>query len=377
MTRLEEIETRKVEIREEVEATEEIEKVEELTEEVAALEEEEKQIEEHEKVQEEAKELEEKSFKAKEIIKEERKIMENKELRNSKEYVDAYAEYIKTGEDKELRSLLTENVNGGDVAVPEIVYDFVKTAWEKSDIMSLVNRVNVKGNLKVNFELTAGEATIHTEGSETSVPEEELTLGIVELKPQSIKKWIGISDEVYDMRGEAFLRYIYDELTQKIVKKATDALIGLIAQLPQTATASSPSANIVNEAPALGTVANAIANLSDEATDITIVMNKLTWGAFKAAQYAGGYAVDPFEGCRVVFNNTLPAYSTASADAVYMIVGDFRQGALVNLPNGDGVDIKFDDTTLMTDDIIRILGRQYIGFGVVADKSFALVTKPE
>lgn len=59
-----------------------------------------------------------------------------------------------------------------------------------------------------------------------------------------------------------------------------------------------------------------------------------------------------------------------------MIVGDFRQGTLVNLPNGDGVDIKFDDTTLMTSDIIRILGREYIGMGVVADKAFTLITKP-
>lgn len=375
MTRLEEIEARKLEIREELEATEEVEKVEELNQEVEALNEEVSQIEEQQEEQEVAEEMETAPI-VDEVIKEEKKVMDNKELRNSKEYIDAYAEYVKTGEDKELRSLLTENVSG-EVAVPEMVYDLVKTAWEKSDIMSLVNKVNVKGNLKVNFELTAGEATIHTEGSETSVPEEELTLGIVELKPASIKKWIGISDEVYDMRGEAFLRYIYDELTQKIVKKATDSLIGIIASLPAQATATSVSANEIAEAPAVGTVANAIANLSDEASDITVVMNKLTWGSFKEVQYANGYAVDPFEGCRVVFNNTLPAYSTASDGDVYMIVGDFRQGALVNLPNGDGVDIKFDDTTLMTDDIIRILGRQYIGLGAVADKAFALVSKPE
>lgn len=375
MTRLEEIEARKLEIREELEATEEVEKVEELNQEVEALNEEVSQIEEQQEEQEVAEEMETAPI-VDEVIKEEKKVMDNKELRNSREYIDAYAEYVKTGEDKELRSLLTENVSG-EVAVPEMVYDLVKTAWEKSDIMSLVNKVNVKGNLKVNFELTAGEATIHTEGSETSVPEEELTLGIVELKPASIKKWIGISDEVYDMRGEAFLRYIYDELTQKIVKKATDSLIGIIASLPAQATATSVSANEIAEAPAVGTVANAIANLSDEASDITVVMNKLTWGSFKEVQYANGYAVDPFEGCRVVFNNTLPAYSTASDGDVYMIVGDFRQGALVNLPNGDGVDIKFDDTTLMTDDIIRILGRQYIGLGAVADKAFALVSKPE
>jgi HK97 family phage major capsid protein len=374
MSRKEEIEARKLELREEIESAENTEKVEELNEEVDALKEEEQQLEAQEENEETAQELEEKKVNAKEIVKEERKMTE--EIRNSKEYIDAYAEYIKTGEERELRSLLTENVNG-DVAIPEMVYDIVKTAWEKSDIMSLVTKVNVKGNLKVNFELTAGEATIHTEGSETSVPEEELTLGIVELKPQSIKKWIGISDEVYDMRGQAFLNYIYDELTQKIVKKATDELIRIIANLPATATASSVSANAVASAPALGTIAEAIANLNDEASDITIVMNKLTWGAFKQVQYDGNYAIDPFEGCRVVFNNSLPAYDTATAGKPYMIVGDFRLGALVNLPNGDGVDLKFDDTTLMTDDIIRILGRQYIGMGAVSDKAFALVTKPQ
>ena len=375
MTRKEEIEARKMEIREEVEKTDNLEEVEKLNEEVEALNAEETQIENQEQEKEITEEMEEKSVK--EVVKEERKMENNQELRNSKEYIDAYAEYIKTNDDKELRSLLTENVSGGKVAVPELVYDFVKTAWEKSDIMSLVNKVNVTGNLKVNFELTAGEATVHTEGSETSVPEEELTLGIVELKPVSIKKWIGISDEVYDMRGEAFLRYIYDELTQKIVKKATDELIDIIANLPSTATASSVSANQVTSAPALGTVAEAIANLSDEATDITIVMNKLTYSAFKQAQYAASYPADIFEGARVVFNNSLPAYADATAGKAYMIVGDFRLGALVNLPNGDGVDLKFDDTTLMTDDIIRILGRQYIGMNAVADKAFALVVKPE
>ena len=375
MNRLEEIEARKLELREELEKAEEPEKVEEINNEVEALNEEKQEIETHQEEEKQAEDLEEKKSMAKEIKMEERKIMKE-EVRNSQEYINAYAEYIKTGEEKELRSLLTENVSG-DVAIPDMVYDIVKTAWEKSDIMSLVTRVNVKGNLKVNFELTGGEATIHTEGSETSVPEEELTLGIVELKPVSIKKWIGISDEVYDMRGQAFLNYIYDELTQKIVKKATDSLIGIIANLPATATASSVSANVVSSAPALGTVAEAIANLSDEANDITIVMNKLTWGAFKSVQYAGQYAVDPFEGCRVVFNNSLPSYADAVAGKPYMIVGDFKLGALVNLPNGDGVDLKFDDTTLMTDDIIRILGRQYIGFGAVSDKAFALVCKPE
>ena len=45
--------------------------------------------------------------------------------------------------------------------------------------------------------------------------------------------------------------------------------------------------------------------------------------AFKAAQYANGFNVDPFEGFAVHFNNSLPAYADASEDDVYAIVGDF------------------------------------------------------
>jgi len=378
MSRLEEIEARKLEIREELEATEEVEKVEELNQEVDALNEEVQQIEEHEEEQQIAEEIEEAPV-VPEVIKEEKKSMDNKELRNTKEYVDAYAEYVKTGSDKELRALYTTNATevSGSVEVPQVVEDIVRTAWQREDLMQYVRTLSVKGNLKVQFEVSSSEAQVHLEGANEPVSEEELVLGIVELKPVSIKKWIGISDEVVDMRGEEFLRYIYDELTYRIAKKCADTLVGAIAGLPQTATASSPSANKLTLAPAVGTIANAIANLSDEANNPVIIMNKLTYGKFKEVAYANGYSVDPFEGLRVIFNNTLPAYDSASSGNTYVIVGDLGFGAVANFPNGEGVEIKYDETTLMTDDIVRILGRRFVGMGVVADKAFTLIAKPQ
>lgn len=315
--------------------------------------------------------------------------MEEKvELRNSKEYIDAFAEYIKgKKEAKELRALLTTNATDssasilGNVAVPDFVYDIVKTAWEKDDIMSLVRKIEVDGNMKVNFEASAGDASIHKEGA-AAVNEEELVLGIVTLTPVSIKKWISISDEVYDMRGEAFLRYVYDELTYKVVKKTADTLVGKIAALPQSLSVNSDgiydtvSANKITSAPALDTIIKAVANLSDEAADYTIVMNKLTYADFKAVQLAANYPADIFDNIRVRFNNTLPAYNSANNGAVYAIVGDFDHGTLANYPNGRDVDIKIDDKTLMTSDLIRILGRQYVGVEAVADKAFTLIAKP-
>ena len=391
MTRLEEIESRKAEIREEVEATEEIEKVEELTQEVEALEEEAKQIEEQEEVQEQAEELEVKKFMAKEITKEERK-MENKELRNSKEYVDAYAEYIKSElvpsykMNEEARALITTGGyatgNNAVVEVPDLVDGAVRTAWERDDIAQLVRKISVKGNYKVQFEVSGSDATIHQEGN-SYVSEEELVLGIVELPAKSIKKWISVSDEVLDMRGEEFLNYIYDELTYKIVKKAVDNLISIIAQLPTSLSANGDtgiydkvSANKITEAPALDTIVKAVSQLSDEATNPVVVMNKQTYATFKGVQAQANYGQDVFDGLRVLFNNSLPAYSSANANAVYCIVGDFDNGALFNLPNGDGVELKYDDTSKMEYDLVRILGRKYIGMNAVADKSFVNIAKP-
>lgn len=305
---------------------------------------------------------------------EERKVMANEEIRNSKEYIDAYAEYIKSGSDAECRALLTENVSG-TVPVPEFVYDEVKTAWDREGIIRRVRKAYLKGNLKVGFEISSNGATVHTEGGD-AVAEETLVLGVVNLVPKSIKKWISVSDEVYDLRGEAFLRYIYDELTYQIAKKAADELIAKIEACGTVSTTTCPGVPKITAASiAMGTVASAIGNLSDEAARPVIMMNKATWAKFKAVQYANGYGADPFEGLDVEFNNTIKAFDVATTGETYAIVGDLDQGALVNLPNGSEIEFKFDDKTEMAKDLIRILGRMYAGIGVVAPGAFVKITK--
>ena len=309
-----------------------------------------------------------------EIIEKEEPKMTNMEVRNSKEYIDAYAEYIKTENDAECRALLTENVSG-TVPVPEFVYDIVKTAWEREGIMSRVRKSYLKGNLKVGFEISGDDAIIHTEGA-AAISEENLVLGTVNLVPQSIKKVVQISDEVYDLRGESFLRYIYDELTYRIAKKAADTLVAQIMACGTVSTTTCPGVpKITATTASLGTVASAVAQLSDEAANPVIMMNKLTWGTFKGLQAAGSYGYDPFEGLPVVFNNTITSYDAATTGVAYMIVGDLDEGALANFPAGEGIDFKFDAMTLKKQDLIEVLGRQYVGLGVVAPNAFVQVTK--
>ena len=313
-----------------------------------------------------------------EEVKDERKVT-TMEVRNTPEYINAYAEYIKSGNDMECRKLTSENdttPNGtGTVAVPEFVYDIVKTAWEREGIMSLVRKSYLRGNLKVQFEISGSDAEIHAEGG-AAVNEENLVLGIVELVPQSIKKWISISDEVYDLRGEEFLRYIYDELTYRIAKKAADTMIAKIEACGTVSTTTCPGVPKLKAAsPALGTVAAAMAMLSDEAANPVVIMNKATWGAFKAVEYSGNFPVDPFEGLPVIFNNTVKSSAAATTGETYAIVGDLGHGALANFPNGDGIDFKFDELSRKKEDLIEVLGREYVALGVVAPDAFVKIVK--
>lgn len=293
------------------------------------------------------------------------------EVRNSKEYVDAYVEYLKTEDDKECRALLTELVTDGQVPVPSIVESEIRTAWENSEILSRVRKSYVDGIVRVGFELSATGAVVHTEGA-AAPSEEELTIGIVSLTPASIKKWITISDEAIDLTGEAFLRYIYDELTYQITKKIEDEIIAIINAAPAASTKTAVGIASVTAAPALGTMASALAELSSQATDLVAIMNRKTWAAFKAAQYAANFAQDIFEGVKPIFNDTLADY--ASATGTYMIVGDLR-AVQANFPKGEGVTIKYDDKSLAEKDLVKVVGREYVGLGVTAPKMLVKVAK--
>ena len=378
---LKDVEERLAEIDKTVETSQSEEEIRSLTEEMKELKVRQSELKDLEERKQAAEELN--SGKATDVVEiiEERKGETNmkdiKEFRNSEEYINAFAEYLKTGKDEECRALLTTNVGeAGTIAVPDFVLDEIKTAWDRNEILQLVPRTEIPGNLQIQFEISGTDAVIHDEGS-GAVAEETLTLGIVTLIPKNIKKWISVSDEVMSLRGQAFLNYIFRELNHKIFKKAADELVSKIANLPAIATATTPMAAAVTAAPAVGTVASAMGELSDDASNPTVIMNKKTWSAFKAAQYAAGYSIDPFEGLNVRYNNSLPAYADASAGDVYMIVGDLGYGALANFPDGFAVSYKVDDLTKKKEDLVEILGKMFGVAEPVACRAFTLVKKPE
>ena len=370
----EEIEARKAELREEMKTADDNAALDAIEEEMNAIEERVAQI----KQERETRKADMAAVLAgsgKTIEKPmEGKHMTNEEVRASKAYLDAYVNYLKTDRDEECRALLTENAGGtGAIPVPKYVEDRIRTAWDRVELMNLVRKTYIKGNLNVGFELSADPAYEHTEGSAANT-EEALTFGVVDLTAKSLKKWIRLSDEAIDLKGEAFLDYIYDELAYRIAKLAQEKLIAKITACTASATTQSVSVGIVKGTPSIGVIAEAIGQLSDEAANPVVVINKATWAKFKTAQYAGQFNVDPFEGCRVYFDNTLPTYSTTgTANTAWAVVGDFGNGAQANFPNGAEITIKYDDKSEAEKDLVKVVGRQYVGLGAVADKAFTKI----
>lgn len=371
---IEELETRKAQIAEEVEA--DGADLDALEEEVRAI-----KAELEARKAEEAKKAEIRSAVAsgagtvvKKFEEEKREMPTLEEIRGSKEYAEAYKNYIIHEDDSECRALLSENATNGVVPVPIIVDTTVRTAWERNEILSRVNRTEFRGNFKAYFELSADGAYEHAEGT-TAPTEEALTLGIVTMIPKNIKKWITISDEAVAMGGEEFLRYIYDEITYQVAKKLAALCIADVTGASTSNSSSAIGVPKVTAAPAVTTIPTAAANLSEEATNLCVVMNRLTEVEFISAYAAGNFAVDPFAGLTKVYSSALPAYSTASTGAVYAIVGDLS-AIQVNFPEGDGMVIKYDDLTNAEADMVKVVGRQYAAHAITKPGRLVNLAKP-
>lgn len=283
---------------------------------------------------------------------EERKESHPMEIRESREYLHAWVEAVKTGKDAELRSLLTENVEGGKIPVPTYVEGRVRTAWEADGFVARIAKTFVKGNLSIMYEVSSSAAVVHTEGSDAPA-EEALVLGKVELIPQTIKKWIGVSDEALSLTDEAFVDYIFDELTYRIIKKFRDDAITKIgaSSLVATGTAQASVARAIIEG---------LGKLSDEATNPVAIMSKATWRRAKTEALNASYGFDPFAGLEVLFNDTVTG----------VIVGDLR-GYHANFPNGQTVRVVADEKA--KEDMVEFVGKLLVGHDVVAPGMIAKV----
>ena len=303
------------------------------------------------------------------------------EIRKSPEYAKAYLRGLQTGDYKEARALLSTNTTGegltGYVPVPEFLETEIKTAWEEHKLISLVKHSNFKGNVKIGFELSATGATVHVEGTDAPT-EEVITLGTVEIKAENIKKWITVSDEALEGTTVDTMGYLFKEIAHKIAEKAEEILIGLFDAAPTTSTSTAVA---VKESTvgkiAVDTIVKAVALLSAQARDLNIAMNRQTYAEFMSAALNANYALDVFDGLKekVVFTDKLPGFQDAATGKTFAVIGDFGYGAQANFPNGDDLSILTDNLSLAEKDLVKLVGRQYVGLALVAENAFVRLKK--
>lgn len=367
---LEEIETRANEIKNEID-TADATKLDELNAELTAIEERKKVLE-----MEARKETMKKVAEGAGVVigkpeekKEERTL---KSVRDSESYVNAFAEYLKTGDDKECRALLTDLVDGGTVPTPTVIDDFINTAWERANLVSRVRRTNIKGTAKYPFEYSATGASVHTEGA-AAPDEEQLVLGTVSVEPQMLKKWITVSDEVLALKGQAFLDYVYDEIEERILELADAQIVAAIKAAPASATTTAAGVRVVTGAFDPFTIFAAQAELVSEARNPVAIMSKKcyfnTFMAFKDTTNRPIY--------NIVTENGRPTYYINGIEVIFsndladneLIVGDLR-GVILNLPDSTEVSFVTDPYSLAEYDKVKIVGKMYAGIGVIRDGFF-------
>lgn len=245
MTRLEEIEARKLEIRSEVDTTDDLEKIEELNKEVDALDEEKGQIEAQQKNEEIARKLETGEKIAKQINKEENKMEEKRFDLSSKEYRSAWAKkMMNLSEDKftedELRALgdavtttattfvasdaSTQGINNGGLFIPTSVrMELMELISQESPIFRDIRKLAVNGNVDLPYLFEADDAEWYTELTDTKNEGQEYRN--LQLTGWELAKDVVITWKLEEMAVDSFIDFIIEELYNKMGKALIKAVI--------------------------------------------------------------------------------------------------------------------------------------------------------
>lgn len=360
-------------------------------------------------IDEDIKELEElrKSFEEQEkrmnlienvapTVVEERAKSLNKDVLDTPEYRQAWVDAIKTGDMTGVQKVLRDDpvygmaTTNDNVPVPTIWQSYVETAWYRYGKFSrLVNKSYVQGYLSIPFEASATGAVMHAEGSNAPT-EESIELGLIELKPSMIKKWISMTDEIMAMTADEFMRYIADELVYRVVLKLDEGILtGALDSNGKGVVGIANNANTLSKSASLtfNVVNEAIADLVTF-DNLTLALNPQTFfknfmgltdlqgrPIYQIAHDNAGKPQYFVNGVRCEFTQALPAYDNAKANDVWAIVGDFN-GYRLNLPEGDMVRTLVDPYTLATNDKVRMIGRLFAAGNVARLKHFAQIKVP-
>lgn len=293
MDRLKEIESRRAEIKSQLETLTDMEEVRKLDSEVDELikeekkllkEIEEKELKEKKEERDISKSLEDGNINGKEIKKQEEEKMEKKFDLSSKEYRSAWAKKLmKLSEDKfteeEKRALRdavtttdttfvasdtdTQGINNGGLFIPTSVRnDLMEIISKDSPIFNDIRKLQVAGNVDLPYLFEADDAEWYAELTDTKNEGQEYRN--LQLTGWELAKDIVITWKLEEMAVESFIAFLLDELAEKMGKALINAVIYGDGQNKPTGVTNGLVA-VTTGANAIERILNTYKSLSDDA----------------------------------------------------------------------------------------------------------------
>lgn len=289
------------------------------------------------------------------------------EIRSSAEYLKAYADMVKSGDTKEIRSLASE-LASGTIPVPTSIAPVVENTWSKLGLADRATSFNIKGILKVPYEVSATAAAVHEEG--TNAPaEEELVFGTTTLTPITLKKWITITDDALAMSDYDFLAYVVAEIGYQIMLTLDNTVVAKIKASSLTDT------TIDSAAFDAFSIFKGLSKLADNAVNPIAIMTKdMYFNTVMAIVDDNGRPI-----YNIVSENGKPSYSVNGVEVVFnasaandIIVGDMS-GFGINYQESKNINLITDPYSLAEKDLIKVVGNIKVGLDVIKPKHFAVI----
>ena len=323
--------------------------------------------------------------------------MEKENILETRSYELAWANYIRTGNDAEVRALVsTQNPESAGVLVPTTLVNRIEdTLRTGGRILALCSITSVKGITEHPIAKSRTNPAWHDETGTDKKVRKAITLTSVSMEPQFIAEILETTRKFENDSISAFWDWLISELPdalrrvvdREILTGAQSGKNGIRGILTNTETMFVET--LATHTLYFNSANEAVSLLDDGATsNVTAVMNKktflqnvmgltgtdghpiwqqvMTTNLNRPAFFFGGYPV--------VFTDDLPAYDAATAGQTYMLFGDFTAMKL-NFPNGMAPSLIRDELTRKDENIIEYLSEIYVGGNVVRPGSFVKVTK--
>ena len=313
----------------------------------------------------------------------------------TRQYELAYAHYIRSGDDLEVRNLINsqDRPNAGIFVPKTLVARIEDELMSGGMIMSLCDNVSVKGITEYPVVDSKTDPEQHNELGGLEKTQKEIAFSSVDMEAQFIAETLTTTKKFETDSLEVFWEWLMRELpdaVKRVVDRhilfggqgSNDGIHGILTNTNDRFVATL-AVHVLN----FNTANVARAMLSDTASNVTFLMHPSTFfnsymgltGAdghpiFQIMTQNIGQPVYSMGGYNVLTTDKLPAYEAAAPGQAYMVAGDFR-AMLLNFPDGMSPKITRDPYTQMKKNLIDYLSEIYVGGNITRLGCFVKLTK--